>query len=60
MVSVIFPAAGQGKRMGLGFNKIFTELSGKPILIQTLLHLLLRLYFHYWLLWCLNYLCPLF
>lgn len=37
MVSVIFPAAGRGKRMGLGFNKIFTELSGKPILIQTLL-----------------------
>lgn len=37
MVSVIFPAAGQGKRMGLGFNKVFTELSGKPILIQTLL-----------------------
>ena len=37
MVSVIFPAAGQGKRMGLGFNKIFTEFSGKPILIQTLL-----------------------
>lgn len=37
MVSVIFPAAGQGRRMGLGFNKIFTELSGKPILIQTLL-----------------------
>ena len=33
MVSVIFPAAGQGKRMGLGFNKIFTELSGKPILL---------------------------
>ena len=37
MVSVIFPAAGQGRRMGLGFNKIFTELAGKPILIQTLL-----------------------
>ncbi len=37
MVSVIFPAAGRGKRMGLGFNKIFTELSGNPILIQTLL-----------------------
>lgn len=37
MVSVIFPAAGQGKRMGLGFNKIFTEVSGNPILIQTLL-----------------------
>lgn len=37
MVSVIFPMTGQGKRMGLGFNKIFTELSGKPILIQTLL-----------------------
>lgn len=37
MVSVIFPAAGQGKRMGLGFNKIFTEISGNPILIQTLL-----------------------
>ena len=31
MVSVIFPAAGQGKRMGRGFNKMFTELSGKPI-----------------------------
>ena len=37
MVSVIFPAAGQGRRMGLGFNKIFTELSGKPVLLQTLL-----------------------
>ena len=37
MVSVIFPAAGKGKRMGFGFNKVFTELSGKPILIQTLL-----------------------
>ena len=37
MVSVIFPAAGRGKRMGLGFNKIFTELAGSPILIQTLL-----------------------
>ena len=37
MVSVIFPAAGQGRRMGLGFNKIFTELAGKPVLLQTLL-----------------------
>ncbi len=36
MVSVIIPAAGQGKRMGLGFNKIFSELSTKPVLLQTL------------------------
>ncbi|KXG44878.1 2-C-methyl-D-erythritol 4-phosphate cytidylyltransferase [Tepidibacillus decaturensis] len=33
---VLIPAAGQGKRMGLGFNKQFFHLNGKPILIHTL------------------------
>lgn len=37
MVTVIFPAAGQGKRMQAGVNKVFLELAGKPILLQTLL-----------------------
>lgn len=37
MVSVIFPAAGQGKRMHAGVNKVFLELSGKPMLLRTLL-----------------------
>ena len=37
MVTVIFPAAGQGKRMQAGMNKVFLELSGKPILVRTLL-----------------------
>lgn len=37
MVTVVFPAAGQGKRMKAGMNKVFLELSGKPILIRTLL-----------------------
>lgn len=37
MVSVIFPAAGQGKRMQAGLNKVFLELAGKPILVHTLL-----------------------
>ena len=37
MVTVIFPAAGQGKRMQAGINKVFLELSGKPILVRTLL-----------------------
>lgn len=36
MVTVIFPAAGQGRRMELGVNKIFLELCGKPILLHTL------------------------
>lgn len=33
---VVLPAAGSGKRMGAGQNKLFLELAGKPILIQTL------------------------
>ena len=37
MVSVIFPAAGRGKRMKAGMNKVFLELSGMPILVRTLL-----------------------
>lgn len=33
---VIIPAAGQGKRMGAGKNKLLLELDGVPILIHTL------------------------
>lgn len=33
---VIILAAGQGKRMGAGKNKLFLELNGKPVLIHTL------------------------
>lgn len=33
---VVLPAAGSGKRMGAGQNKLFLELSGVPILIHTL------------------------
>ncbi|WP_428910364.1 2-C-methyl-D-erythritol 4-phosphate cytidylyltransferase [Niallia sp. Krafla_26] len=33
---VIIPAAGQGKRMGVGKNKLFLELKGEPIFIHTL------------------------
>lgn len=36
MVTAIFPAAGQGRRMELGVNKVFLELCGKPILLHTL------------------------
>ena len=36
MVSVIFPAAGQGRRMKAGKNKVLLELGGKPILQRTL------------------------
>ncbi|SDG03208.1 2-C-methyl-D-erythritol 4-phosphate cytidylyltransferase/2-C-methyl-D-erythritol 4-phosphate cytidylyltransferase / 2-C-methyl-D-erythritol 2,4-cyclodiphosphate synthase [Selenomonas sp. WCT3] len=36
MVSVIFPAAGQGKRMNAGINKVFLELADRPMLIRTL------------------------
>ena len=35
MVTAIIPAAGQGKRMMAGVNKVFLELSGKPILLHT-------------------------
>lgn len=33
---VILPAAGSGKRMGAGKNKLFLELLDKPIIIHTL------------------------
>ncbi|MGN8832883.1 2-C-methyl-D-erythritol 4-phosphate cytidylyltransferase [Selenomonas montiformis] len=36
MVSVIFPAAGQGKRMKAGINKVFLDLAGTPMLERTL------------------------
>lgn len=36
MVSVILPAAGRGKRMQAGVNKVFLGLLGKPILYHTL------------------------
>ena len=34
---VIIPAAGQGKRMGAGKNKLLLELDGKPVFIYTLM-----------------------
>lgn len=37
MVTAVFPAAGQGRRMNVGMNKVFLELAGKPILVHTLL-----------------------
>ncbi|MBR5163410.1 MAG: 2-C-methyl-D-erythritol 4-phosphate cytidylyltransferase [Schwartzia sp.] len=37
MVTVIFPAAGEGRRMNAGKNKVLLELLGKPILVRTLL-----------------------
>lgn len=33
---VVLPAAGSGKRMGAGQNKLFLQLAGVPILIHTL------------------------
>lgn len=36
MVAAVFPAAGQGKRMHAGMNKVFLELAGLPILVHTL------------------------
>ena len=36
MVSAIFPAAGQGKRMNAGINKVLLELAGEPVLVRTL------------------------
>lgn len=33
---VVLPAAGSGKRMGAGYNKLFLELLGKQILVHTL------------------------
>lgn len=37
MATIILPAAGQGKRMHAGVNKVFLELSGKPMLVHTML-----------------------
>lgn len=34
---VVLPAAGSGKRMGAGQNKLFLNLADKPILVHTLL-----------------------
>lgn len=36
MISVIFPAAGKGKRTGLSFNKIFADFLGQPLFVHTL------------------------
>lgn len=36
VVTAIFPAAGKGKRMGAGMNKVFLELEGIPVLVRTL------------------------
>ncbi|QPC48013.1 2-C-methyl-D-erythritol 4-phosphate cytidylyltransferase [Mangrovibacillus cuniculi] len=33
---VIIPAAGQGKRMGLGYNKLFLPLGGRALIAHTL------------------------
>lgn len=34
--TVMIPAAGSGKRMGAGYNKLFLQLNDKPILAHTL------------------------
>ncbi len=36
MVSVVFPAAGAGRRMKAGKNKVFLTLAGVPVLVHTL------------------------
>ncbi len=35
-VAVVVLAAGQGRRMGAGFNKIFLPLNGEPVLLHSL------------------------
>lgn len=35
-VGVVIPAAGLGKRMGVGFNKQFLTLAGSPVLAHTI------------------------
>ncbi len=35
MYTVIIPAAGQGKRMGYGHNKVFLEVGGVPVIRRT-------------------------
>ncbi|MDF2568867.1 MAG: ispDF [Sporomusa sp.] len=37
MVCLIIAAAGQGKRMGAGINKVLIPLLGKPVLVHTVL-----------------------
>jgi len=34
-IGIVIPAAGQGKRMGVGYNKQFLSLMGQPILAHT-------------------------
>ncbi|ODA42224.1 2-C-methyl-D-erythritol 4-phosphate cytidylyltransferase [Desulfosporosinus sp. BG] len=34
-IGIVIPAAGQGKRMGVGYNKQFLPLMGQPILAHT-------------------------
>ncbi|HEY8910813.1 MAG TPA: 2-C-methyl-D-erythritol 4-phosphate cytidylyltransferase, partial [Desulfosporosinus sp.] len=34
-IGIVIPAAGQGKRMGVGYNKQFMTLMGLPILAHT-------------------------
>ncbi|HEU5140347.1 MAG TPA: 2-C-methyl-D-erythritol 4-phosphate cytidylyltransferase [Bacillales bacterium] len=34
--SVVIPAAGEGKRMNAGKNKLWLELDGKPLIVHTL------------------------
>lgn len=36
MVSVVVPAAGQGKRMNAGMNKTFLTILGTPMLVRTM------------------------
>ena len=36
MVTAVFPAAGQGRRMHAGVNKVFLDLMGQPLLVRTL------------------------
>ncbi|KRQ86072.1 2-C-methyl-D-erythritol 4-phosphate cytidylyltransferase [Caloramator mitchellensis] len=36
MISAIIVAAGKGKRMGLGFNKLLAKIDGKEIIVLTL------------------------
>ncbi len=37
--TVIIAAAGSGERMGLGYNKLLKEISGKPLIAHTILAL---------------------
>ena len=34
MLTAVVPAAGAGKRMGLGYNKAFADLGGAPVIVQ--------------------------